>query len=66
MTEHAGEQGDGNRARLDEPRQVERLALAEVDPAGLVAGVHGEGDEARGHEDEHEARRLEEPGQVES
>ena len=39
QAEHPGQQRAGDRARLDQPGQVERLALEAVEPARLVGGV---------------------------
>ena len=49
----------------DQPREVERLALAGVQPAGLVRGVQRARDQAGGDEHEHEPGDPEEARQVE-
>ncbi len=49
----------------DQPGQVDRGALADVEPVRLVRGVQRRHDEAGGDDDEHEPRGPEELGEVE-
>ena len=62
--EDAGDERLPDRAGADDGAQVQRLRLAADDPAGLRRRVQRGGDEARGHQDEHDARGTEEAREV--
>ena len=53
-------------AGADEPREVEHLGLAEVEPTGLVGGVDRGHDQAGGDDDQDDAGDAEEPGEVDA
>ena len=55
-----------DRARADDGAEVERLRLAADDPARLGRRVQRRGDEAGGHEHEHDARDAEEAREVQA
>ena len=55
-----------DRARADDGAEVQRLRLAADDPARLGRRVQRRGDEAGGHEDEHDARDAEEAREVQA
>ena len=60
QAQHPGQQRAGDRARLDQPGEVERLGLEAVDPTRLVGGVGGGGEQPGGDEDEDDAGDAEE------
>ena len=60
QAQHPGQQRAGDRPRLDQPGEIDRLALEAVDPARLVGGVGGGRQQAGGDEDEDQAGDAEE------
>ena len=62
--EHPRQERRADGPGRDQPAQVERLRLQDVDPAGLMRRVDRAREQPGGHEHQHEAREPEEAGQV--